>query len=221
MQGGETAIARALGEPLRIQILAKLLGGPATVADLVAQTDSTQPNTSNHLTVLRDAGLVKGDRAGRQVRYRLAGAPVAELVEAIVAVSAPKSRRPPPMSPMAEARMCYDHVAGRLGVALLEALIREGALDRSSRSRTIRLGPRTDLLDRLRIDVATAASARRRFAFSCLDWTERRGHLGGALGASLADRLLQLRWLRRVDGTRALVVTATGRRGFRRALDIE
>jgi hypothetical protein len=117
--------------------------------------------------------------------------------------------------------MCYDHVAGRLGVALLEALIREGALDRSSRSRTIRLGPRTDLLDRLRIDVATAASARRRFAFSCLDWTERRGHLGGALGASLADRLLQLRWLRRVDGTRALVVTATGRRGFRRALDIE
>jgi hypothetical protein len=117
--------------------------------------------------------------------------------------------------------MCYDHVAGRLGVALLEALIREGALDRSSRSRTMRLGPRTDLFDRLRIDVASAASARRRFAFSCLDWTERRGHLGGALGASLADRLLELGWLRRVDGTRALVVTAKGRRGLRRTLGIE
>jgi DNA-binding transcriptional ArsR family regulator len=214
-------VARALGEPTRIRILARLLHGPATVADLVAHSGSTQPNISNHLAVLRTQGLVRGDRAGRQVRYRLATASVAQLVEAIVAISDTGSRRPPSNSPLAEARTCYDHLAGRLGVTVLEALVREGAITAPGRGGIIHLGDRTELFDLLGVDISQAAKARRRFAFRCLDWTERRAHLGGALGAALTSRLLEIGWLQPQQRTRALLLTSKGRRGLKRTLGIE
>jgi DNA-binding transcriptional ArsR family regulator len=216
MRGSDAdGVARALGDPTRVRILVRLLHGPATVADLVAHTDSTQPNVSNHLAVLRDQRLVRGERTGRQVRYRLANASVAQLVEAVVAVST-TADRPPPESPLAEARTCYDHLAGRLGVALLEGLVREGAIASPGRGGVVDLGPRaTAVFERLGVDVAEAAKARRRFAFACLDWTERRAHLGGALGAAVASRLLDLGWVQRQEGSRALLLTGKGRRGFR------
>jgi len=208
-------VARALGDPTRIRILVRLLHGPATVVDLVAHAGSTQPNVSNHLAVLRDQGLVRGERMGRQVRYRLADASVAQLVEAFIAVST-TGDRPPPDSPLAEARTCYDHLGGRLGVAILEALVREGAIASPGRGGVIDLGPRaTAVFKRLGVDLAEAAKARRRFAFACLDWTERRAHLGGALGAAVAGRLLEVGWVQRQEGTRALLLTAKGRRGLR------
>jgi DNA-binding transcriptional ArsR family regulator len=215
-------VARALGEPTRIRILARLLHGPATVADLVGHTESTQPNVSNHLAVLRTQGLVRGDRAGRQVRYRLANASVAQLVEAIIAISATGSRLPPTNSPLAEARTCYDHLAGRLGVTVLEALVREGAITAAARrDGIIHVGHRTELFDLLGVDISQAAKARRRFAFGCLDWTERRAHLGGALGAAVTSRLLEIGWLQRQQRTRALLLTSKGRRGLKRTLGIE
>jgi DNA-binding transcriptional ArsR family regulator len=214
-------MARALGKPTRIRILARLLHGPATVTDLVALTGSTQPNVSNHLAVLRDNELVKGDRTGRQVRYRLANPSVAQLVEAIVLVSGAAGRRPPSNSPLAEARTCYDHLAGRLGVAILEALVKEGAIAAPRRGGVIDLGHRVEVFDRLRVDVAQAAGARRRFAFGCLDWTERRAHLGGALGAAVTSRLLDDGWLQRQQGTRALLLRSKGRRGLHRTLGLK
>ena len=213
-------VSRALGDPIRVRILARLLEGPATVADLVAHTDSTQPNVSNHLAVLRTQGLVRGERTGRQVRYRLGNASVAQLVEAIDVIAG-EGDRPPPHSALAEARTCYDHLAGRLGVMVLEALVREGAIGRPHRDGGIDLGPRaTDVFGRLAIDLDGAAKARRRFAFACLDWTERRAHLGGALGAALARRFLEGKWVQRQPGTRALLLTSVGRRGLRRALGL-
>jgi DNA-binding transcriptional ArsR family regulator len=208
-------VARALGDATRIRILVRLLHGPATVVDLVAHAGSTQPNVSNHLAVLRDQGLVRGARTGRQVRYRLASASVAQLVEAIVAVST-TGDRPPPESPLVEARTCYDHLAGRLGVALLAALVRKGAIASPGGDGVIDLGRKaTAVFGRLGVDLAEAAKARRRFAFACLDWTERRAHLGGALGAAVASRLLEVGWVQRQEGTRALLLTTKGRRGFR------
>lgn len=214
-------LARALGDSTRIRILARLLHGPATVVDLVAHTGSSQPNVSNHLAVLKDEGLVRGERTGRQVRYRLATTSVAQLVEAIGAVSGTGAGRPPPASALAEARTCYDHVAGRLGVAVLEALVREGAVGPPSRGGIIDLGPRAAKgFERLGVDVARATKARRRFAFACLDWTERRAHLGGALGAEVARRLIEAGWVQRQEGTRALLITSKGRRGLERTLGI-
>jgi DNA-binding transcriptional ArsR family regulator len=213
-------LSRALGDPIRVRILARLLEGPATVADLVAHTDSTQPNVSNHLAVLRNQGLVRGERTGRQVRYRLGSAPVAQLVEAIDAIVG-AGDRPSPHSALAEARTCYDHLAGRLGVMVLEALVREGAIGRPRRDGVIDLGPRAaEVFGRLAIDFAGAAKARRRFGFACLDWTEHRAHLGGALGAALAGRFIEAEWLQRQPETRALLLTSVGRRGLRRALGI-
>jgi DNA-binding transcriptional ArsR family regulator len=219
-EGHIDGVARALGKPVRMRILARLLHGSATVTDLVAHIGSTQPNMSNHLAVLRHHGLVRGDRIGRQVRYRLANPTVAQLVEAIVAVSGAEGRRPPSSSPLAEARTCYDHLAGRFGVTLLEALVNEGAIAAPGRGGVIDLGPRADVFDRLGVDVARAARARRRFAFGCLDWAERRAHLGGALGAAVTSRLLELGWLQHQHGTRALLLTSKGRRGLRRTLGI-
>ncbi len=175
-------MARALGDPFRLDILALLLAGPATVAEIVAATGSTQPNVSNHFAILR---------------------------------------KPAPSSPMAEARSCYDHMAGRLGVGVLEALIRPGALGAPGPDGIVDLGPAAaQVFQALDVDTAAAARARRRFAFACLDWTERRAHLGGALGAALLDRLLQAGWVARQPGTRALLVAGSGRRQLRRILGI-
>ena len=163
MQGKQEGVARALGDPIRIRILTRLLHGPATVVDLVAHAGSSQSNVSNHLAVLKDQRLVRGERTGRQVRYRLADPSVAQLVEAIVAISGSEARRPPPASPLAEARSCYDHLAGRLGVAVLEALEQHEALGPPGRGGVIDLGPRAaEVFDRLDVDVARAARARRR-----------------------------------------------------------
>src|SRR5438094_6630980 len=119
-------MARILSDPLRLEILAHLMGGEATVAEIVEATGATQPNVSNDLATLRKEGFVRGERAGRQVRYRLTGPPVAQLVEALAALTRPHEGRPPPASPLAEARSCYDHLAGRIGVEVLEALERDG-----------------------------------------------------------------------------------------------
>jgi DNA-binding transcriptional ArsR family regulator len=222
IQGKRAAgMARALSEPLRLQILVRLLSGSATVAELVAGTGSTQPNVSNHLAVLRREGLVRGKRAGRQVRYGLAGPAIGQLVEALATVAGSKDRRPPPASPLAEARSCYDHLAGRLGVSMLEALVRRGALAPPGGAGVIDMGPKgVEVFGTLGVDPARAATARRRFAFACLDWTERKAHLGGALGAELLAGLFDSGWVLRQPGTRALLVTAAGRRRLGRTLGI-
>lgn len=205
-------LALALSDPSRLELLTRLLAGPATVTELVAVTGLSQPNASNHLAVLRRAGLVRGDRAGRQVRYRLAGSAAAQLVEGVVAALGARSARPPEGSALAEARSCYDHLAGRLGVALLDALVDAGALGRPHRGGAIDMGPHAEkIFGRLGVDLDSAADSRRRFAFSCLDWTERRAHLGGALGAAVLERFLDAGWVKRRGRTRAVLLTHAGR----------
>jgi DNA-binding transcriptional ArsR family regulator len=222
MQGIHTArVARALGEPRRLEILGRLLAGPATVTELVSATDSTQPNVSNHLATLRRERFVRGESTGRQVRYRLAGPSVAQLVEALTTLTSWQTNGPQPSSPLAEARSCYDHLAGRLGVSVLDALVARGGLAPAAPHRVIDLGPRAEeVFGALGVDVATAAKARRHFAFGCLDWTERRVHLGGALGAELLGGAIERGWLAKQRGTRALLMTGAGRRGFGRVLGI-
>jgi DNA-binding transcriptional ArsR family regulator len=214
-------VARAVGDPVRVAILERLLDGPATVAELVAGIGATQPNVSNHLAVLRGADLVRAARNGRTAVYRLRGREVRALLRSLMRAAGVGDRRPLPPHPLAVARSCYDHAAGLLGVEILDGLVRRGALRSPHGGRgDVGLGPRLDrMFAALGVDPA-ATKRSRRFAFECLDWTERRPHLGGALGSAVLARLLEAGWVVRMPGTRALEVTAGGRRALRRKLGV-
>jgi DNA-binding transcriptional ArsR family regulator len=206
--------AQALADPIRFTMLARLLEGPATVADLVSVAGASQPNVSNHLALLREQGLVRGRRIGRQVEYEVANPAVAQAVEALMAIAGPTRRADRASAPLARARTCYDHLAGVLGVAVLDALVELDAVSRPDPSKgTIRLGDAAGrTFERLGVDVEEARRARRRFAYGCLDWTERRPHLGGSLGAAVCEQFLRRGWVRRRNGSRAVTLTSDGRR---------
>jgi DNA-binding transcriptional ArsR family regulator len=208
--------ARLIGEPARAAMLDALLSGEALAAGELARAARVRPATaSGHLTRLRAAGLVDVVSAGRHRYYRLAAPEVAEALEALslLGSAAPVrslrgSRR---AAAMALARTCYDHLAGKVGVAVCDALVSRGALVAGGDGYL--LAPAGgELLDRLGVVVEPG---RRHFARPCLDFTERRPHLAGALGAALCGRLMDLRWLvRRVPGERALRLTDEGRTGL-------
>jgi len=214
-------IAEALGDPLRLALLDRLMGGPASVTELTSITGAAQSRVSNHLALLRKRGLVHARRAGRQSIYELADPTVAELVEVLLVA---KDRRTPalPLSdPLAVARTCYDHLAGRLGVEVFDALLAMGAVQLGrSGHKLVRLGPQgIPVLERLGVDVDQALVMRRRFAFACLDWTERKEHLGGSLGALLCKAFLDRGWVVRGRG-RALDVTDAGTAALRQYLEL-
>lgn len=237
MEGHQRVIAltQALADPLRLSILRELMGGPATVSELTALTDATQPNVSNHLALLRERGLVRATREGRQMRYELRDPAVASLIEALAAVAdGPEKRAAERVTPpLAQARLCYDHLAGRVGVALYDALVARGALrpaeppataraGRAGPSAAVELGPAGDaIFAALGVSVADARREKRRFAFGCVDWTERRPHLGGALGAALCASAMAHGWVARQPGTRAVIVTDAGWQALREHLGVE
>ncbi len=216
------SVAQALADPVRFAVLARLLEGPATVADLVGLTGVGQSNVSNHLALLRDRGVVKARREGRQVEYEIGGPAVAHVVEALSALSLGGNSAPRPPAPLALARTCYDHLAGVLGVAVLEALVQLGALWQPRDSKgTIQLGEAAArTFRRLGVDVEAALQTRRKLAYGCMDWTERQPHLGGSLGAAVCQRFLDAGWITRGADSRAVAVTKEGRRILRQLLRI-
>lgn len=240
MEGNQRLIAltQALADPLRLDILRELLGGPATVSELTALMGATQPNISNHLALLRERGLVRATREGRQMRYEVRDPAVAALIEALAVVAqAPQAARPAqrPTPPLARARLCYDHLAGQVGVALFDALAerdairlaaatpaRTGGAGRAGPSAAVELGPAgAALFAALGVVVDEAQREKRRFAYACVDWTERRPHLGGALGAALARAAQERGWVARQPATRAVIVTEAGWQALRERLGVE
>ncbi len=231
------ALTQALADPLRLGILRELMGGAATVSELTALTGATQPNVSNHLALLRERGLVRATREGRQMRYELRDPAVASLIEALAAVAdAPQTPRRTPeraTPPLARARLCYDHLAGQVGVALFDALVARDALrlapaatparaGRAAPSAAVELGSAGEaLFGDLGVAVADARREKRRFAYACVDWTERRPHLGGALGVALCAAAVARGWVARQPGTRAVIVTEAGWQTLRDRFDIE
>jgi hypothetical protein len=187
------------------------------VSELAASLAESQPKVSNHLGVLRKAGLVHFVREGRKSIYRLSGASVAILIESISALArGPDESKATPE--LAAARTCYDHLAGALGVQLFDWLLTQRALARDRRDPSaIGLGPRGDeIFGRLGVDLPTTTRKRRRFALACLDWTEKKTHLGGSLGAAMADVFIQRSWIVRRPGSRAVSLSAKGKRQLRR-----
>jgi DNA-binding transcriptional ArsR family regulator len=210
------SVAQAVAEETRLQILHRLMEGPAAVAELVAEVGKSQSLVSNHLAVLKEANLVVFEHEGRKSIYRLANASVATLVESLAALSrnGDDSRVTPAL---ARARTCYDHLAGALGVELYEWLIKAKALKADGDE--VGLGAKgAEIFARLGVDVAGATKARRRFAMPCLDWTERKAHLGGSLGAALCHEFVARGWIARQPGTRAVTLTLSGAKNIRKLM---
>jgi DNA-binding transcriptional ArsR family regulator len=226
MEANVALPAALIGDPARAAMLLALLDGRALPATQLAWIAGVSPQAaSNHLAKLADGGLVAVSPQGRHRYYRLAGAEVAQALEALARLAPTPRPLAPPLSPKArrlrEARTCYDHLAGRLGVALADALEREGlvAADGPERYRLTPSGAAR--FAELGVELAGVRAGRRGLARPCLDWTERRRHLAGPLAARLLERLFALGWLERGRESRAAVLTAAGREGLRRTFGVE
>jgi len=213
-------VAELLGEPARSAMLIALLDGRALSAgELAYIAGVSAQSASGHFSKLVDGGLLAVQSSGRHRYYRIASPHVAHALEALGAISTitrPHSARRLPGNREAmalyTARTCYDHLAGRVGVELTEALESTKVI-KSCGARDFELGPRGKAwLSNLGIDPGTLRRSLRSFARQCLDWTERRPHLAGVLGAALCTRLLALGWFARLPKTRALRITHQGAR---------
>lgn len=205
-----------LAEPARSAILLALLDNRARPAgELAALAGIGAATASAHLRRLSDAGLLSVKEQGRHRYYRLADENVAHWLETFALASprvAPRKLAQPGDAEFVRARTCYRHLAGRLGVGLFDRLRRVSGLDLDSDA--VRLNAKGErLLLRGGVLTGTVDEAQRS-GRTCVDWTERRFHLSGALGTLLAQRLFDNGWLRRRSNTRALVISAVGRRGL-------
>ena len=210
------AVGRVIGDAHRARFLLALLGGQElTAGELAARSGASSSLASAHLSRLLESGLVGARKRGRRRYYRLAGPEVAQAIEGLLAVAPVESAHGLRESSRGEAirraRTCYDHLAGRLGVSLADALEEERLLGPLDQGWTVTPAGERRLAS-LGVDVGALRERRRTLIRPCLDWTERRPHVAGALGAALAERFLELGWVRRLPGSRAVGITPDGQR---------
>jgi DNA-binding transcriptional ArsR family regulator len=218
-------VAALVGDTARASALAALMGGQAlTATELAAVARVSKSTMSEHLARLEAANLIKSTVRGRFKYFRIDSPRVAGMLESIIAVAAidtpPRYQRKSVEDiALRAARTCYDHLAGKLGVALADALASRGFVELSEDGGAVTpLG--IDFLTTLVGDMRIRPG-KRVFCRPCLDWSERRYHIAGAVGACLCRTALDKGWVARIRGTRAVSVTAAGRRAFRDALDID
>jgi DNA-binding transcriptional ArsR family regulator len=207
------AVGMLLAEPARARMLAALGDGRALPASALAAEAGVAPSTaSGHLARLVEGGLLAAESRGRRRYFRLHGPEVAEALEALARIAPHEPvrslRQATRADALREARTCYDHLAGRLGTTLLDALFERGVV---ADEHVTDAGLET--LAGLGIDLDSIPGRRPLFR-SCLDWSERRPHAAGKLGAALAARAFDLGWVERLDGSRAVRVTPAGDVGF-------
>ena len=214
-----SAIAAAIGEPTRARMLYCLVDGRArTSTDLSVVAGVSPSTTSVHLDRLKAARLVNVLAQGKHRFYSLAGPDVATVLEGLSVLAGSSARDvfvPTTPNRLRLARTCYDHMAGAVSVSLHDRLKSLGWLSTRSRSRhkSYDITPEgTNGLQGLGVDIDAVRALRRRFAYACLDWSERRPHLGGALGAALLKVALKRKWVLQDPDCRALTVTDLGRR---------
>lgn len=210
------AIGQLLGDPTRTLMLEMLYDGRAWSATELASSAGITPQTaSSHLRKLVDAGLITVESRGRHRYFELAGPDIAEAIEALLVLATRRLNQPEPVAvrcePLRLARSCYDHVAGHFGVALTDAMLQKNILVTAQDS--FALGSKgMEFMVSLDIDVEVLGKGRRAFARRCLDWSERRYHLGGALGAALMSAMVERKWIRRCPDSRVLNITGQGRK---------
>lgn len=207
-------VAALVGERARGRMLLALMDGSALTATELALEGGVSPSTaSSHLAKLVRAGLVTVARQGRQRHFRLGGSAVAEAIEALMAISprrtGPALRSAAGADGLRQARVCYDHLAGEAGVRLFAALRERGWVRASGAAVSVTQEGEV-AFTRLGIGLDRLRASRRPLCRPCLDWSERRFHLAGSLGAALLERLLALGLARRQRGSRALAITPRG-----------
>jgi DNA-binding transcriptional ArsR family regulator len=211
-------VAALVGDPARANMLSALLSGKAlTASELAEEAGITAQTASSHLSKLENGGLVAAVKQGRHRYFRLSGNDVAEMLETIMGVAARtgamRTRQGPSDPAMREARVCYDHLAGERGVQLYDSLIKKGVI--AARGGEIVLTKRgTEFLGTFGIDVDALGMSRRPLCKGCLDWSQRREHLAGSVGAALLVRLIDLGWAARDRKSRAVLFTRNGEAKF-------
>jgi DNA-binding transcriptional ArsR family regulator len=209
-------IASLVGDPARANMLTALMGGTAlTASELALEAGVSLPTASSHLSKLMEGGLLTLASQGRHRYYGLAGPQVAGMIEAITGVAAavgPQRVRPGPRdAAMRVARVCYDHLAGEQAVAMLDRLVARQVLLRDGKE--IRLGP-SAASHFAAIGIDVEGKARRPVCRACLDWSVRRSHLAGTLGAAILDKILLEKWARREKDSRAVIFSPMGKQAF-------
>ncbi|RWD49622.1 MAG: winged helix-turn-helix transcriptional regulator [Mesorhizobium sp.] len=211
-------IASLVGDPARANMLNALMGGTAlTASELALEAGVSLPTASSHLSKLMDGGLLTLASQGRHRYYGLAGPQVAGMIEAIIGVAeavGPRRVRPGPRdAAMRVARVCYDHLAGEQAVTMLDRLVDRKLLLREGNE--IRLSP-SAVSHFAALGIAIDGKARRPVCRACLDWSVRRSHLAGALGAAILDKVIAEKWARRDKDSRAVVFSPKGKQDFER-----
>ena len=211
-------VASLLGDPARANMLTALMdGGALTAGELARHAGITPQTASSHLAKLEAGGLVTVRRQGRHGYYALSGEDVGAVLEALMGLAARAGHsrtRPGPREPaLREARICYDHLAGDLGVAMLDSMVARDLIRSEGEALALTSGGEAFVRE-FGIDVAGLGGSRRPLCKSCLDWSVRRSHLAGALGAALLGRIGELGWAKRVEGTRVIAFSPRGRTAF-------
>jgi DNA-binding transcriptional ArsR family regulator len=221
MEGPDlSGLARALGEPSRARMLALLMEGRALTAKELAYGVGIDPATGTaHLRRLHAEGLLNVVAQGRHKYFRLASPQVAALVEQMMVASASAAPQPPRDEPIRRARYCYDHLAGVLGTSLLAAWLDHGVLEAMDGGYAVTPAG-ASWFRAFGVDTEALRGGRRSYARACLDWSERRDHLAGALGAAVAERMVAAGWIERVRRSRVVHVTELGRHELARQLGI-
>ncbi len=215
--------ATLIGDPTRSLMLTSLVDGRALTAGELSTVAGISPSTaSEHLAKLRAGGLLRVERQGRHRYFRLADENVGAALEALMRISPRQDVRkvvPRVQKELIHARSCYDHLAGKVAVAITDALVDQGYLALADSDFNVTAAGRT-FFDDFGIDLTALREKKRHFARPCLDWSERRYHLAGALGAGILETCLTRKWLRRKADSRASHVTPRGTRELDRHLQI-
>ncbi|MEK8216945.1 MULTISPECIES: ArsR/SmtB family transcription factor [unclassified Paenibacillus] len=220
-------IASLVSETSRAAILTVLLDGRFHAASELAYMAGIQPQTASfHLAKMVNANVVAVEKQGRHRYYGIRNQEVAQVMESLLSLAPPvpiKSlRQASEDKALRYARTCYDHLAGSIGVQLTNALLRAGILREDKEGFAV-TEEGEDFFASFQIDVEQVKKKRRSFSHKCLDWSERRHHLAGALGSALLEKLLEVNWVQRLPNTRAIKITSEGKRGFKEvfSLDVE
>jgi DNA-binding transcriptional ArsR family regulator len=225
------AITSAIADPVRLSVMMYLIRGSASVTEMINHLDVSQSNLSNHLAVLKNTGLIKSTSAGRQKIYELANADVAQLIELLLNLQPISPKTEKEIKPIQKARTCYDHLAGKLGVAVFNALLNAGAINfiaddgidnKPLLSKNISPGPNAQaVFGKLGITIPSPNGVTRKYAFGCMDWTEKTPHLAGALGAAVCQAFFDQKWVTRKTGSRAITVTTSGKQALKNLISLD